>query len=160
MHEVPLGCESQVATFAQRLEWIPTGGIPSDRQRAACDGFPMFVERLTAVLPGVLREDVSQAQTKAAVTAIHVPEVLTVRDFHAVLHPHNVQWRRSCARAQNVRFVVTRTGMLLILIIFYFILFDSQLVAAVLDLHQLLKPVWQHVKASYRCHVCRSIFGW
>jgi hypothetical protein len=70
----------------------------------------MFVERLTAVLPGVLREDVSQAQTKAAVTTIHVPEVLTVRDFHAVLHPHNVQWRRSCARAQNVRFVVTRTG--------------------------------------------------
>jgi hypothetical protein len=56
----------------------------------------MFVVRFTAVFPGVLREDVGQAQTEAAVTMVHVPEVLTVRYLHAVLHPNNVQGWGTC----------------------------------------------------------------
>lgn len=56
----------------------------------------MQVVRLTAILSGVLREDVGQAQTKATVAAVHVPEVVTVRNLQAVLHPHNVQGRRAC----------------------------------------------------------------
>jgi hypothetical protein len=62
----------------------------------------MLIVRLTAILPRVLREDVSQAQTEAAVTMVHVSEILTVRDLHAVLHPYNVQRRRACEYATLV----------------------------------------------------------
>lgn len=56
----------------------------------------MLTVRLTAILAGVLREDISQAQTEAAVAMVHVSKILTVWDLHAVLHPYNVQRRRPC----------------------------------------------------------------
>jgi hypothetical protein len=62
----------------------------------------MLIVHLTAIFPGVLREDVSQAQAEAAVAMVHVSEILTVWNLHALLHPYNVQRRRACEYAAFV----------------------------------------------------------
>ena len=110
VHKVTTGFRRITATFGQdqavaKRQWpadCTDGDVTSDRQKAAGGRLAMFVVSLAAVRPSVLREDVGQAQTKVAITSINVPEVLTVSDLHAVLHPYNVQRRRSCAHTCDV----------------------------------------------------------
>jgi hypothetical protein len=64
----------------------------------------MLIVGLTAIFPRVLREGVCQAQTEATVAMVHVSEILTVRNLHAVLHPYDVQRRRACEYVTVVNF--------------------------------------------------------